>query len=89
LHGANLYGVALQEVDLNGAKFGDADPRWTDMRATLGWTEEQYSAAMSLYGAMMPDGLTLRSDEMPNGLTFEDWLKGLTDREDERNSGLS
>jgi uncharacterized protein YjbI with pentapeptide repeats len=92
LRGANLYGADLKEVDLSGARLGDADLRWSDMRDTLGWTEEQYSAAMSLYGAMMPDGQALGGDEMRNGPTFQDWLKGLKDKEggdDEERRGLS
>ncbi len=92
LRGANLYGADLKEVDLSGARLGDADLRWSDMRDTLGWTEAQYSAAMSLYGAMMPDGQALGGDEMRNGPTFQDWLKGLKDKEggdDEERRGLS
>jgi uncharacterized protein YjbI with pentapeptide repeats len=93
LFGADLKEVDLKEVDLSGAKLGDADLRWSDMRATLGWTEGQYSAAMSLYGAMMPDGQALGGDEMRNGPTFEDWIRGLKEKEyggdGEEHRGLS
>jgi hypothetical protein len=90
---ANVKEADLKEADLSGTKLGDADLGWSDMRAALGWTEEQFSATLSLYGAIMPDGHALRGDEMPNGPTFEDWLKGLTDKKgrgkDKENSGLS
>jgi uncharacterized protein YjbI with pentapeptide repeats len=60
LGGVNLRGALLIDADLSGAKLG---------------TNEQLRAASSLEGATMPDGQTLRGDKMPNGPTFEDWLK--------------
>jgi uncharacterized protein YjbI with pentapeptide repeats len=60
LGGVNLRGAYLIDADLSGAKLG---------------ANEQLRAASSLEGATMPDGRTLRGDKMPNGPTFEDWLK--------------
>ena len=57
---ADVKVADLKEADLRGAKLGDADLRWSDMRATLGWTEEQFRATLSLYGAIMPDVQALR-----------------------------
>jgi hypothetical protein len=33
----------------------------------------------------MPDGRTLRGPKPPEGPTFEDWLKSVGGREDEKN----
>jgi uncharacterized protein YjbI with pentapeptide repeats len=90
---ANVEVADLKEADLSGAKLGDAALRWSDMRAALGWTEEQFSATLSLYGAIMPDGQTITGDEMRNESTFEEWLKGLKEKEGggdrEEHRGLS
>ena len=66
LSGANLSYAVLRRADLSDA----------DLSEARGWTMEQLTAARSLEGATMPDGLTLQSDDNPDGPTFEDWLKG-------------
>ena len=70
LQNANLTNAVLTDANLTNAYLGDAD--LTDAR---GWTKEQLAAARSLEGATMPDGETLKSDKMPHGPTFEEWLK--------------
>jgi len=50
---------------------------------------EQLAACKSLEGATMPDGQILKSDENPDGPTFEDWLKSKGHEEDGENSGSS
>jgi hypothetical protein len=51
---------------------------------------EQLAAARSLEGATMPDGQTLKSDKMPHGPTFEEWLKDKEGRgENRENRGSS
>jgi uncharacterized protein YjbI with pentapeptide repeats len=77
---ANVRLADLKGADLSGAKLVDADLRWSDMTATLGLTEEQFRATLSLYGSIMPDGQALRGAERPNGSAFEDWLSELEDR---------
>jgi hypothetical protein len=48
------------------------------------------TAARYLEGATMPDGQTLKSDKMPHGPTFEEWLKHKEGRgEDKGNRGSS
>ena len=37
----------------------------------------------------MPDGQTLKSDDNPNGPTFEEWLKSKDGGEDGEKSGAS
>jgi hypothetical protein len=45
---------------------------------------------MSLEGATMPDGQTLKSDKMPHRPTFEEWLKDKEGRgENRENRGSS
>jgi uncharacterized protein YjbI with pentapeptide repeats len=69
LLGANLIGAKLTNTDLTNTDLTNAD--LTDARVT----KEQLAACKSLKGATMPDGQTLRGDKMPNGPTFEEWLK--------------
>jgi hypothetical protein len=46
-------------------------------------TEGQLTAARSLQGATMADGQILKSDDNPDGPTFEEWRK----RRGKENSG--
>jgi uncharacterized protein YjbI with pentapeptide repeats len=85
LQGALLQRARLREADLreailSGAYLNDADLRsanlsHANLATAKGVTNKQLSAALSLEGAIMPDGQTLRGDKTPNGPTFEDWLK--------------
>jgi hypothetical protein len=88
LHGANLSGAKLFYADLSGAYLsGDlsrADLSGAVLKEARQWTEEQLMEARSLEGATMPDGQTLRDDEMPNRATLEDWLK---DKEGDKEDG--
>jgi len=70
---ANLWGADLRGVDLTDAYV----------------SEEQLRSAKSLEGATMPNGQVLRSDDNPDGPTFEDWLKSKDLAEDGENSGSS
>jgi Pentapeptide repeats (8 copies) len=86
LSGADLSGAYLAETYLSRAILSDVDLSGADLSRARGWTEEQLKATLSLEGATMPDGQTLRSDETPNGPTFEDWLKDRERRkEDDEN----
>jgi hypothetical protein len=84
LSGANLtraylYDVNLINADLSGANL--FEPR--------GWTEDQLSEARTLRGATMPDGQILQGDEVPDGPTFDDWLKSRNREEGGKNDGSS
>ena len=85
LQNANLTDAVLTGANLTDAYLSDAN--LTDAR---GWTMEQLTAARSLEGATMPDGQTLKSDKMPHGPTFEEWLKDKECRgENRENRGSS
>jgi uncharacterized protein YjbI with pentapeptide repeats len=71
LSGANLSGANLSGANLNGAK---------------GWTSRQVAAAEYLEGTTMPDGQILKSDDNPDGPTFEEWLKSKGSGEDGENN---
>ncbi len=77
LSGADLVGAHLSGADLSGAKVSDELLRRISERAE------------SLEGATMPDGQVLKSDDNPNGPTFEEWLKSKGRGENTENSGPS
>jgi hypothetical protein len=79
LHGADLRGAILSGAVMHGANLSGA-------RET---TNEQLEQAKSLEGATMPGGQILKSDDNPEGPTFEEWLKGKGRGEDGENSGPS
>jgi hypothetical protein len=70
LEDANLSGADLRGAYLTGTKL-----------ATV-----QLAACKSLEGATMPDGRILKSDDNPDGPTFEEWLKSKDRGEDGENS---
>ena len=74
----------LREANLVGA-----DLIYADLSSTKGVTKEQLAQAKSLDGATMPDGEILKSDNNPDGPTFEEWLKSKGRTEDSENSGPS
>src|SRR5215217_1605997 len=76
LRGADLRGAKPIGADLGGAYLKGANLRDANLREAQSWTEEQLRSAYSLQGAIMPDGQVLKSDDNPDGPTFEDWLKG-------------
>src|SRR5829696_6736617 len=76
LTSANLNEADLSEADLRGAYLKGANLSDAKPREAQSWTEEQLRSAYSLQGAIMPDGQVLKSDDNPDGPTFEDWLKG-------------
>ena len=87
LSGANLISATLisanlSEAHLSGADLNGANLLTASLRYAKGVTNEQLSAAISLEGATVPDGQTLRGDTMPNGPTFEDWIKNKKAREE-------
>jgi uncharacterized protein YjbI with pentapeptide repeats len=75
LSSAVLQNVNLTNADLTNTNLTDAYLSDADLSEATGWTMEQLRAAKSLEGATMPDGQTLKSDEMPHRPTFEEWLK--------------
>jgi hypothetical protein len=87
LSGAYLSGADLSEADLSGANVIKAELTAADLSNVRGWTEEQLTAAKSLEGATMPDGQILKSDDNPDGPTFEEWLKSKGRAEDGEKSG--
>src|SRR5215204_5285193 len=76
LTSANLNEADLSGADLGGAYLKGANLSDANLREAQSWTEEQLRSAYSLQGAIMPDGQVLKSDDNPDGPTFEDWLKG-------------
>jgi hypothetical protein len=74
-----LYGTDLRGARLRGA----------NLREARGWTEEQLRTAWYLEGATMPDGQILKSDDNPDGPTFEEWLKSKGSGEAGKRSGPS
>jgi hypothetical protein len=83
-----LSGIDLHGANLNDADLGDADLLDVDL-STAQVTQEQLDQAESLKGATMPDGQMLKSDDNPDGPTFEEWLNSMGREEDEENSDLS
>ena len=82
--GARMIRALLAGADLSGADLTNAELSGADL-TNARITEEQLREAESLEGATMPDGQTLRSDNNPNGPTFEDWLKSKGSKEDGKN----
>jgi uncharacterized protein YjbI with pentapeptide repeats len=82
---ADLFNADLRGANLNDADLGDADLLDVDL-STAQVTQEQLDQAESLKGATMPDGQMLKSDDNPNGPTFEDWLKSKGSGEDGENT---
>jgi len=89
LREASLTGALLRKALLGGADLTGADLTGADLTGAEGTTPEQLEACQSLKGAIMPDGQILNSDDNPDGLTFEDWLKSKGRGEDGENSGSS
>jgi uncharacterized protein YjbI with pentapeptide repeats len=75
LSNAVLQNANLTNADLTNANLTDAYLSDADLSEATGWTMEQLRAARSLEGATMPDGQSLKSDDNPDGPTFEEWLK--------------
>jgi uncharacterized protein YjbI with pentapeptide repeats len=78
LQGADLSNAVLQNAnltnaDLTDANLTDAYLSDADLSEARGWTKEQLIVARSFEGATMPDGQILRSDDNPDGPTFEEW----------------
>ena len=69
LSGARLIGTDLSRADLMGADLSGAGLMGANLTDATGWTEEQLRAALSLQGATMPDGQTLKSYANPDGPT--------------------
>ena len=82
LERANLHKAELRGADLSGADLTDTDLSEANLSGAKGVTNEQLSAAISLEGATMPDGQTLKSDDNPDGQSFDDWLKHKKAREE-------
>jgi uncharacterized protein YjbI with pentapeptide repeats len=77
LQDATLYRANLQDANLQGANLQDAnlqDANLKGAKLTDEYTDEQLADTLSLEGATMPDGQTLKSDDNPDGPTYEDWL---------------
>ena len=85
LREANLSEVLLLDTNLNGANLGGAD-----LSEAKGVTNEQLRAArFPEGGATMPNGQILKSDDNPDGPTFEEWLKSKGSGEVGEGSGPS
>jgi hypothetical protein len=94
LSGASLSGADLSDADLSDADLSDADLSGANLTSAnlfepRGWTEDQLSEARTLRGATMPDGQILQGDEVPDGPTFDDWLKSRNREEGGKNDGSS
>ena len=72
---ANLSGANLSRADLSRANLNQSDLSYATLREVEGWTEDDLATAESLEGATMPDGQILKSDNNPDGPTFEEWLE--------------
>jgi hypothetical protein len=72
-HQTHLVGTNLKGANLHDGKL----------------TDKQLAECKSLEGATMPDGQVLKSDDNPDGLIFEDWLKSKGSGELGENSGPS
>ena len=85
LREANLSEVLLLDTNLNGANLGGAD-----LSEAKGVTNEQLRAArFPEGGATMHNGQILKSDDNPDGPTFEEWLKSKGSGEVGEGSGPS
>jgi hypothetical protein len=79
LSGADLSYAELSYAELSYANLRHANLSYatlinTDLSYVWGWSVDQLSATTTLE-CTMPDGQILRGAKMPNGPTFEDWLK--------------
>jgi uncharacterized protein YjbI with pentapeptide repeats len=83
LHIAHLERANLQRADLTGAVLTGAVLK--DAKVT----NEQLAKCKTLEGATMPDGQILKSDDNPDGPTFEEWLKSKGSGEVGEGSGPS
>jgi hypothetical protein len=81
LYESNLVNKRQKVVNLRGADLGAADLTEANV------TPEQLALARLLEGATMPNGQTLKSDDNPDGPTFEEWLKSKDRKENGKNSG--
>ena len=75
LQRANLREANLQRTCLSEANLQRTYLRGTNLSSVQGWTEDQLSEADNLRVATMPDGQILHGDAVPDGPTFEEWLK--------------
>jgi hypothetical protein len=94
LHGANLGGAYLVEAnlgqaDLSEANLSEANVGGANLGGAKGWTVEQLTAVRYLEGATMPDGQILKSFDIPDVPTFEEWLKSKGRGKDGENDGSS
>jgi pentapeptide repeat protein len=89
LRGAILSEADLREADLRGAKLENATLSGANLEGARGVTDDQLAAASSLQGTTMPDGQILKSDDNPDGSTFEEWRKSKDRDEDGENPGPS
>jgi uncharacterized protein YjbI with pentapeptide repeats len=94
LREARVQKADLQEADLQGADLKEADLQGANLRIAFleganlleaNVTEDQLADTRSLQGAIMPNGQILKSDDNPDGTTFEEWLKSQDRKEDEEN----
>ena len=78
--------VLSDATDLSDANLSGANLSGANLSGAYGWTEEQLSAAKTLEGATMPDGQILKSEDNPDGQTFEEWLNSQGRKEDGKNA---
>jgi uncharacterized protein YjbI with pentapeptide repeats len=81
-----LSGAILRKADLSSADLSGADLSYADL-TNASVTDEQLATCKRLEGATMLDGQILNSDDNPDGLTFEEWLKSQDSGEDGENGG--
>jgi uncharacterized protein YjbI with pentapeptide repeats len=83
LQGAILTRANLQLAGLTSANLQGAILMRANLEGVLQWTVEQLSEAGSLEGATMPDGQILKSDDNPDGPTFQEWLRNRERRKED------
>jgi len=86
---ADLSSADLSNVDLSSADLSGANLSRADLTGALGATPERLAQANSLEGATMRDGQILKSDNNPDGSTFQEWLKSKGRTEEGENRGIS
>jgi hypothetical protein len=84
---ADLSGANLSNADLTNANLRYANLSGADLEGAQGVTKDQLEQqGPYLEGATMPDGQILKSEDNPDGPTFEEWLKSQGRKEDGENA---
>ena len=75
MRNADLSYSRLDYADLTDAKLDGVNLKRANLSNAKGVTDAELRKCHSVEGATMPDGQRLQDDAVPDGPTFDDWLK--------------